>query len=79
MTSLLALRKSYIPTKFHVDYGFLLELWVLNLNEKEEDMKKKRRIVPIVLAKYIYDGEDLGHPYIYKALPCFVIMFVECL
>ena len=31
-----------------------------NLNEKEEEEKKKMKNS----AQYIYDGEDLGHPYI---------------
>ena len=35
--------ETYIPTKFHVDinYGFLLKLWELNLNKKEEKNKMK--------------------------------------
>ena len=43
-------------------YGFLLELWLLNLNEEEEEKKKMKNSA--IIAQYIYDGEDLGHPYI---------------
>ena len=39
---------------------------MLNLNEKE-----KGRILPII-AQYIYDGKNIGYPYIQKAVPCFV-------
>ena len=52
-------------------YGFFFELWVLNLNEKKKDEEEKKvKILPII-AQYIYDGEDLGHPY-HKAQWCFV-------
>ena len=52
MISLLALRK---PTYPHIIliYGFLFELWV---------SISMRRII-LLIAQYIYDGEDLGHPY----------------
>ena len=60
MTSLLVLRKPTYPQSFMLIYGFLFELWVLNLKEEKEKEEKK---MPII-AQYIYDGEDLGHPYI---------------
>ena len=51
--------ETYIPTKFYVDMWLLFKLWVWNL--------KERRILPIlpIIAQYIYDEEDLGHPYIF--------------
>ena len=60
MTSLLVLWKHTYPQSFMLIYGFLFELWVLNLNKEKEE---KLRILPII-AQCIYDGEDLGHPYI---------------
>ena len=59
MTSLFLLWKPTYPQSFMLIYGFLIELWVLNLNEEEEKEKKKMKN----FAQYIYDGEDLGHPY----------------
>ena len=61
MTSLFPLRKPMYPQSFMLIHGFLFELWVLNLNKKKK--KKKIKNLPII-AQYIYDGEDLGHPYI---------------
>ena len=43
MTSLLALRKPTYPQIFMLIYGFLFELWVLNLNKEEEKKKKKKK------------------------------------
>ena len=37
MTSLLALQKLIYSQSFIVIYGFLFELWVLNLNKEEEE------------------------------------------
>ena len=37
MTSLLALQKPTYSQSFMVIYGFLFELWVLNLKEKEKE------------------------------------------
>ena len=55
MTSLLALWNPTYPLRFmSIYYGFLFKLRVLNLN--------KKGILPII-AQYIYDGEDIGHPY----------------
>ena len=61
MTSLLALRKPTYPQSFMLIYGFLFELWVLNLNEEEEEKKMKNSAI---IAQYIYNGEGLGHPYV---------------
>ena len=59
MTSLLALRKPTYPQSFMLIYGFLFELWVLNLKEeKKKKMKNSAHHSPIHLE------EDLGHPYI---------------
>ena len=58
------------PQSFVLIYGFLFELWVSHLNEEKEEEEKKIRILHI-LAQYIYNGEDLGHPYtkhLYRAL-----------
>ena len=63
MTSLIPLQNPTYPQTFMLIYGFLLELWVSNLNEKEEEKKKKMKNSAII-AQYIYDGEDLGHLYI---------------
>ena len=60
MTSLLALQTPTYAENFMSIYGFLFELWVLNLNEKK--MKKKKKMNSAHIAQYIY-GEDLGHPY----------------
>ena len=38
----LPVTETYILTSFMLIYGFLLELWVLNLNEKEEKEEKKK-------------------------------------
>ena len=40
----LSITETYIPTKFHVDIGFLFELWVSNLNKKEK--KKNEEFCP---------------------------------
>ena len=71
MISLLALQKPTYPQSFMMMYGFIFELWVSNLN-KEEEKKKKMKNSAHHIAQYIYDGEDLGHPY-NKAVLCFVI------
>ena len=63
MTSLLALRKPTYPQSLMLIYGFLFELWMLNLKEEEEEKKKKMKN-SAHHSLYIYDGEDLGHPYI---------------
>ena len=42
MTSLFLLQKTTYPQNFMLINGFLLELWVPNLNEKEEDKKKMK-------------------------------------
>ena len=42
MTSLLALQKPAYPQSFMLIYGFLFELWVSNLNEKEEEENKMK-------------------------------------
>ena len=51
MTSLLALQKPTYPQSFMLIYGFLFELWVSNLNEKEEkkNMKNSAHHSPIHL------------------------------
>ena len=41
MTSLLVLQKPTYPQIFMLIYGFLFELWVLNLNKEEEKKKMK--------------------------------------
>ena len=56
MTSLLALWKPTYPQSFMLIYGFIFELWVLNLNEEKERKKMKNSAI---IALYIYDGEDL--------------------
>ena len=61
MTSLFPLRKPTYPQSFMLIYGSLFELWVLNLNKKNKKKKKKKMKNS---AQYIYDGEDLGNPYI---------------
>ena len=38
----LPVMETYVHTKFMLIYGFLFELWVLNLNEKEEEKKKMK-------------------------------------
>ena len=43
MTSLLALQKPMYPQSFMLIYGFLFELWVLNLNKEEEKKNKKKK------------------------------------
>ena len=63
MTSLFLLWKATYPQSFMLIYGFLFELWVSNLNEEKE---KKKKITNS--AQYIYDGEDLGHPYIQSTI-----------
>ena len=69
MTSLLVLRKPTYPQSFMLIYGFLFELWVLNLNkEKEEEEKKMKNS-----AHHSPIHHDGGIP-IYKALLCFVII-----
>ena len=42
MTSLFSLLKPTYPQSFMLIYGFFFELWVLNLNEKEEEKKKMK-------------------------------------
>ena len=42
MTSLFPLPKPTYPQSFMLIHGFLLELWVSNLNEEEEEEKKKK-------------------------------------
>ena len=37
----LLVTETYVPTKVRVDIWLLFELWVLNLNEKEEEKKMK--------------------------------------
>ena len=49
MTSLLALQKPTYPQSFMLIYGFLFELWVLNLNEKKKKMKNSAHHSPIHL------------------------------
>ena len=44
MTSLLALQEPTYSQSFMVIYGFLFELWVLNLNKEEEEEKKKKKM-----------------------------------
>ena len=72
MTSLFPLQKPMYLQSFMLIYGFLLELWVSNLNEKEDKKKMKNS----AHHQYIYDGEDLGHPY---TLSCFVIGMAKVL
>ena len=43
MTSLFPLQKPTYPQSFMLIYGFLFELWVLNLKEEEEEEKKKKK------------------------------------
>ena len=43
MTSLLALRKPTYPQSFMLIYGFLFELWVLNLNKEEEEEEEEEK------------------------------------
>ena len=50
MTSLLALQKPTYPQSFMLIYGFLFELWVSNLNEKEKKkMKNSAHHSPIYI------------------------------
>ena len=56
MISPFPLRKPTYLQSLMLIYGFFFELWVLNLKEEENKMP--------IIAQYIYDGEDLGHPYI---------------
>ena len=67
ITSLFPLRKPTYPQSFLLIYGFLLDLWVSNLKEEEE---KKNS------AQYVYDGEDLGHPYIQST--CAILSIFSC-
>ena len=43
MTSLLALQKPTYPQSFMLIYGFLFELWVLNLNKEEEEEEEEKK------------------------------------
>ena len=43
MTSLLALRKPTYPQSFMLIYGFVFELWVLNLNKEEEEEEEEEK------------------------------------
>ena len=49
MTSLLVLRKATYPHSFMLIYGFLFELWVLNLKEEEKEKKNSAHHSPIHL------------------------------
>ena len=44
MTSLLALRKPTYSQSLMMMYGFLFELWVLNLNKEEEEEEEKKKM-----------------------------------
>ena len=39
----LSVTETYIPTSFMVIYGFLFEVWVLNLNKEEEEEEKEEK------------------------------------
>ena len=43
MTSLLAVRKPIYSQSFMVIYGFIFELWVLNLNNEEEEEEEEKK------------------------------------
>ena len=43
MTGLFSLRKPTYPQSFMLIYGFLFELWVLNLKEEEEEEEEKKK------------------------------------
>ena len=43
MTSLFPLRKPTYPQSFMLIYGFLFELWVLNLKEEEEEEEEEEK------------------------------------
>ena len=44
MTSLLALWKPTYSQSFMVIYGFLFELWVLNLTKEEEEEEEEKKM-----------------------------------
>ena len=44
MTSLLALQKPTHSQSFMVIYGFLFELWMLNLNKEEEEEEENKKM-----------------------------------
>ena len=56
----LPVTETYVPTKVHVN---ILLFLVMGVESKQEGEEENEKILPII-AQYLYDGEDLGHPYI---------------
>ena len=69
MTSLFLLLKPMYPQSFVFIYGFLFLVVGVESEQGEEEKT--------IIAQYIYDGEDLGHPHIQSTAVCCNVGFCD--